>query len=104
MLASPRHDSGLIGLDITALIDFLPHLERLLGCLSALWLVLEPPRVSAGHWYRYHRVLSLSWLPVGLDIKRLCRAVRVLDITGMISILEVWGHDMRCNSLPTRAL
>ena len=43
-----------------------------------------------------------------LDIQSFCRVIRGeearLDITLTISILEVWGYDIRCNSSPASAL
>jgi hypothetical protein len=97
MPASTGAEVCLIGLAITAMIDFSPWSEGVLWCLTALCRALQTPRVSAGQRDRYHQVLYVVCPPGRLSYPELCRVVRAkevrIDIILTISIpggLGVW--------------
>ena len=69
MLASRGAEACIIGLAITAVIDFSPCSGGVPWCLTALCRALQTTRVSAGRRDRYHQVLCLACPPGGLDIQ-----------------------------------
>ena len=102
MLASTGAEACIIGLAMTAMIDFSPWSGEVLWCLTALCRALQTPRVSAGQRDRYHQVLYLACPPGRFRYPELCRVVRAkevrIDIMLTISIpggLRVWRSLQR---------